>query len=81
MGSGSSSTYRGKRAEPPETQNEILTLASEVRRVLGPGGWHVYTVRHTGDLRHGTGIDPALDDHALGYGLPGTAQRSPPPRR
>lgn len=36
---------------------EILALAAEVRRVLRPGGWHVYTVRHTGDPHHGTGID------------------------
>lgn len=39
------------------TTEEILTLAAEVRRVLRPGGWHVYTVRHTGDQHHGTGID------------------------
>jgi SAM-dependent methyltransferase len=28
------------------TTEEILALAGEVRRVLRPGGWHVYTVRH-----------------------------------
>jgi SAM-dependent methyltransferase len=39
------------------TTNEIVALTAEVRRVLRPGGWHVYTVRHTGDPHHGTGID------------------------
>lgn len=39
------------------TTDEILALAAEIRRVLRPGGWHVYTVRHTDDPHHGTGID------------------------
>lgn len=39
------------------TTDELLSLAAEVRRVLRPGGWHVYTVRHVGDPHHGTGID------------------------
>lgn len=39
------------------TTEEILALAGEVHRVLRPGGWHVYTVRHTGDPHYGTGID------------------------
>jgi SAM-dependent methyltransferase len=35
---------------------EIHALASEVRRVLRPGGAFVYTVRHTGDAHFGAGI-------------------------
>ncbi len=38
------------------TTAEVEGLAREVRRVLRPGGWHIYTVRHTGDPHHGTGI-------------------------
>jgi SAM-dependent methyltransferase len=38
------------------TTAELEGLAREVHRVLRPGGWHVYTVRHTGDPHHGTGI-------------------------
>jgi SAM-dependent methyltransferase len=36
---------------------QLLTLAAEVRRVLRPGGLHVYTVRHTGDAHYGVGTD------------------------
>jgi len=36
---------------------ELEALAGEVRRVLRPGGWHIYTVRHTGDAHYGAGID------------------------
>jgi SAM-dependent methyltransferase len=36
---------------------QLLTLAAEVRRVLRPGGLHVYTVRHTGDAHYGIGTD------------------------
>jgi SAM-dependent methyltransferase len=39
------------------TTDEIETLAREVHRVLRPGGWHIYTVRHTGDAHFGTGLD------------------------
>jgi SAM-dependent methyltransferase len=35
---------------------EIHTVVGEVRRVLRQGGAFVYTVRHTGDAHHGTGI-------------------------
>jgi len=38
------------------TTPELESLAREVHRVLRPGGWHIYTVRHTGDAHHGTGI-------------------------
>ena len=36
---------------------QLLALAAEVRRVLRPGGLHVYTVRHTGDAHCGVGTD------------------------
>lgn len=36
---------------------ELVALAAEVRRVLRPGGLHVYTVRHTGDAHYGVGTD------------------------
>jgi SAM-dependent methyltransferase len=39
------------------TTDQLTALASEVRRVLRPGGWHIYTVRHFGDPRAGTGVD------------------------
>jgi SAM-dependent methyltransferase len=42
--------------------DELERLAREVNRVLRPGGWHVYTVRHTGDAHYGTGT-------ALGDGM------------
>jgi SAM-dependent methyltransferase len=35
---------------------ELGRLAREVRRVLRPGGLHVYTVRHVGDEHFGIGI-------------------------
>lgn len=38
------------------TTAEIASLAKEVFRVLRPGGWHIYTVRHTGDSHFNTGI-------------------------
>ncbi|TMK66764.1 MAG: class I SAM-dependent methyltransferase [Actinobacteria bacterium] len=38
------------------TTPELEALASEVRRVLRPGGLHVYTVRHTADGHYGAGI-------------------------
>lgn len=38
------------------TTAEIASLAKEVFRVLRPGGWHIYTVRHVGDSHFNTGI-------------------------
>jgi SAM-dependent methyltransferase len=35
---------------------ELDALVAEVRRVLRPGGWHVYTVRHSGDAHFQAGI-------------------------
>ncbi|MDI2130149.1 class I SAM-dependent methyltransferase [Yinghuangia seranimata] len=35
---------------------QLHAVVGEVRRVLRPGGVFVYTVRHTGDAHHGTGI-------------------------
>jgi SAM-dependent methyltransferase len=34
---------------------QIHTIVNGVRRVLGPGGTFVYTVRHTGDAHYGAG--------------------------
>lgn len=38
------------------TNAEAERLSKEVCRVLKPGGLNIYTVRHTGDPHHGTGI-------------------------
>jgi SAM-dependent methyltransferase len=38
------------------TAAELEFLSSEVRRVLRPGGLHIYTVRHTGDEHYGKGL-------------------------
>ena len=35
---------------------ELSNLAKEVHRVLRPGGWHIYTVRHTSDAHYKTGV-------------------------
>lgn len=32
---------------------QLQRLATEIHRVLRPGGWHVYTVRHIGDAHYG----------------------------
>lgn len=37
------------------TTPELVRLAAEVRRVLRPGGLHIYTVRHIGDAHYGAG--------------------------
>jgi SAM-dependent methyltransferase len=39
------------------TTTELDHLTAEVRRVLRPGGLHVYTVRHTGDAHYDAGTD------------------------
>lgn len=41
--------------------HELDAVVAEVRRVLRPGGWHVYTVRHHGDAHYGEGIDHGDD--------------------
>jgi SAM-dependent methyltransferase len=38
------------------TTPELERIAAEIRRVLRPGGWHVYTVRHIGDAHCGVGV-------------------------
>ena len=43
------------------TTPQLERLTAEVRRVLRPGGLHVYTVRHTGDSHCGTGVDHGDD--------------------
>lgn len=48
------------------TTEELEALAAEVRRVLRPGGLHVYTVRTTDDAHYGTGIDRGDDMYEVG---------------
>ncbi len=48
------------------TTTELERLSDEVRRVLKPGGLHVYTVRHTGDAHYGTGIHRGEDMYEVG---------------
>jgi len=48
------------------TTAELECLSAEVRRVLRPGGLHVYTVRHTGDPDYGTGIHRGEDLYEVG---------------
>ncbi len=43
------------------TTAELEFLSSEIRRVLKPGGFNIYTVRHTGDPHVGTGIHRGED--------------------
>lgn len=43
------------------TTAELTFIFGEVRRVLKPGGLHVYTVRHTGDVHYGQGIHHGED--------------------
>jgi SAM-dependent methyltransferase len=50
----------------PLTTEELVRLSAEVRRVLKPGGLHVYTVRHTGDPHYGTGIHRGEDMYEVG---------------
>ena len=40
---------------------ELTALSKEIRRVLKPGGFHIYTVRHTGDAHYGQGIHHGED--------------------
>lgn len=48
------------------TTRELEFLASEIRRVLKPGGINIYTVRHTGDPHYGTGIHRGEDMYEVG---------------
>ncbi len=48
------------------TTAELQALAQEVRRVLRPGGLHIYTVRHTGDAHYGRGIHRGEDMYEMG---------------
>ena len=43
------------------TTPELEALVGEVRRVLGPGGLCVYTVRTTKDADYGNGIHRGVD--------------------
>ena len=48
------------------TTAELERLSDEVRRVLKPGGLHVYTVRHTKDPHYGTGMHWGEDMYEVG---------------
>ena len=48
------------------TTAELQFLSEEVRRVLKPGGLHIYTVRHTGDAHYRTGIHRGEDMYEVG---------------
>lgn len=43
------------------TTAELAFLTQEIRRVLKPGGLHIYTVRHTDDAHYGRGIHNGED--------------------
>jgi SAM-dependent methyltransferase len=43
------------------TTEEIERISAEIRRVLKPGGIHIYTVRHTGDAHYQSGIHHGED--------------------
>ena len=48
------------------TTAEIESLAGEVLRVLRPGGFCIYTVRHTNDAHYGAGIHRGEDMYEMG---------------
>jgi len=48
------------------TTAELVRLSDEVRRVLKPGGYHIYTVRHIGDPHYGMGIHRGEDMYEVG---------------
>jgi SAM-dependent methyltransferase len=48
------------------TTHELERLSAEVRRVLKPGGLHVYTVRTTTDPHYGQGIHHGEDMYEVG---------------
>lgn len=48
------------------SRTQLQSLAAETRRVLRPGGLHVFTVRHTGDPHYGTGIHRGEDMFEVG---------------
>ena len=51
------------------TTPELEFLSQEVRRVLKPGGFNIYTVRHTADPCYRTGIDRGDDMWEIGGGF------------
>ncbi|MBM7624238.1 class I SAM-dependent methyltransferase [Sporohalobacter salinus] len=48
------------------TTSELEFLSSEIRRVLKPGGFNIYTVRNTNDPDYGTGIHRGEDMYEVG---------------
>jgi len=48
------------------TTSQLHKLNQEVRRILRPGGFNIYTVRHTGDSHYGKGIYHDEDMYEVG---------------
>lgn len=48
------------------TTAELEFLSREIKRVLRPGGFNIYTVRHTGDSHYGKGIHRGEDMYEVG---------------
>lgn len=48
------------------TTAEMEFLSGEIRRVLRPGGFNIYTVRHTGDSHYGKGVHRGEDMYEVG---------------
>jgi len=49
--------------------DELERLAGEVRRVLRPGGLHIYTARTTADPQYGTGVQRGADMYEIASGF------------
>ncbi|MCE5266031.1 MAG: methyltransferase domain-containing protein [Deltaproteobacteria bacterium] len=48
------------------TTPQLRFLSGEIRRVLKPGGWCIYTVRHTGDAHYRKGVERGEDLYEMG---------------
>ncbi|SDC42064.1 MULTISPECIES: class I SAM-dependent methyltransferase [unclassified Candidatus Frackibacter] len=48
------------------TTQELKFLSDEVRRVLRPGGFNIYTARNTNDSDYGTGVHRGEDMYEVG---------------
>ncbi|MBA4417306.1 MAG: SAM-dependent methyltransferase [Syntrophus sp. (in: bacteria)] len=48
------------------TTNELESLSQEIRRILKPGGWNIFTARNTGDPGCRTGVHHEEDMWEIG---------------